>query len=94
MADNHFIYAVATYIPDIVRDERVNIGVLVISKSFGASRFEIGDFHRVLALDPDVDLCWLRDQHEIWKTELQRYVDKYDPALPRNLRSHLIYPPK
>src|SRR5579872_6574077 len=46
------------YVPDAVKDEFVNIGVVVRSPNGAEVRF-VRDYSRVLSLDPEADLEWL-----------------------------------
>jgi len=57
-----FEYAIVRVVPDIVREEHVNVGAIVFSASSDLLRAAIElDEARLLALAPDVDLALVRE---------------------------------
>jgi hypothetical protein len=62
--DKSFVYYVLRYVPNLVRDEWVNIGVLVFDPRTNERRFRLiedeDEFHRIRRLHPDADEGLLR----------------------------------
>jgi hypothetical protein len=58
--DGHDIeFCLLTYVPHMLRDEGVNIAVVVVGHGFVDVRFVV-DWERVLAIDPDADIDLLK----------------------------------
>jgi hypothetical protein len=72
---SQYTYAVAAYVPDAERDERVNIGVLLFTPVGGRARFLTGDLRRVLAIDPDADQGLLLRQADVWTRRVSCLTD-------------------
>src|SRR5256885_607731 len=57
--DRNFVYYVVRYVPDLVRDEWINIGVLLFDPESNARRFRLmeeeEEFRRLRRAHPDVD---------------------------------------
>jgi hypothetical protein len=62
--EKSFLYSVVRYTPDLVRDEWVNIGLLLFDPRTGERRFRLieeeAEFHRVRRLHPQADEALLR----------------------------------
>jgi hypothetical protein len=62
--EQNFLYSVVRYTPDLLRDEWVNIGVLLFDPRTGERRFRLieeeEEFHRVRRLHPQADERVLR----------------------------------
>jgi hypothetical protein len=67
-SDRHFAYHVLRYVPDLLRDEWVNIGVLAFNPESGERRFRLieekEEFGRVRRLHPAADEGVLRSLQE------------------------------
>lgn len=61
---NHiYEYAVIRYVPDIERDERINIGLIMMCKRRRWLRMAVNiDKNRILPIAPDSDLVSLKNQ--------------------------------
>lgn len=75
-----FTYSVLRYVPDPVRDERINMGVVVISDQSGESRcaFLPGARRKIAALNPNANVQQIERVIEAFKL---RCGDSYLPTL-------------
>ncbi|PYX90520.1 MAG: DUF3037 domain-containing protein [Acidobacteria bacterium] len=82
MADRQKLdFLILRYVPDAVKGEFVNIGVLLLGDGFADVRLTT-DWRRVRCLDPDVDLEMLETFAREIRSQLQNSVDR-ESALKR-----------
>lgn len=80
------------YVPDAVKDEFVNIGVLLVdTKEGGFADVRLTtDWSRVRCLDPDADILWLQSLEHSLRERLQgdraRLLEKLQDALSNSLQ--------
>jgi hypothetical protein len=90
-------YHVLRYVPDLVRDEWVNIGVLVFNPRTGERRLRLiedqGEYNRVRRLHPAADEAVLRalrneleDRLDNGSVPLQKILEKCDETLSTTLQ--------
>jgi Protein of unknown function (DUF3037) len=84
-----FVYRVIRYTPNLVRDEWVNIGVLLIDTRSGEKRLRLiegqDEYNRVRRLHPQADEALLRALQEDLESRLQTNGSKGGPANWREL---------
>jgi hypothetical protein len=84
-SEQGLVYHVLRYIPNLVRDEWVNIGVLVFDPHTGQRRLRLiedqGEYNRVRRLHPSVDEAVLRCLRDELEDRLDSGTDK-SPAIP------------
>src|SRR5579885_1883948 len=75
-----FSYSLVRYVPDVVRGEIVNLGVVVISEEDGqaGSRFIPRDRQRIGLLDPNADAEFVQ---ELVDGIARRFTGTYQPTL-------------
>src|SRR5437870_13318499 len=82
-----FEFFVLRYSPNAVRNERINIGFVVLEQGSNGSGFAdvrfTTDWRRALCFDPEIDLEWLKALEADIRTEIQRSPDRQ--ALMRKL---------
>ena len=84
-AEQFVAYHILRYVPDLVRDEWVNIGVLVFNPMTGERRLRLiedqAEYSRVRRLHPSVNEAVLRCLRNELEHHLDSWVDK-GPSLP------------
>jgi hypothetical protein len=82
MAEKHQLgFYLLRYVPDAVKDEFVNIGVLLLGEGADAGYADIRltrDWRRVLCLDPGADLAWLQALERDLRMRLQEAGSRAD----------------
>ena len=75
-----FEFFVFRYSPNAVRNERINIGFVVLEQGSNGSGFAdvrfTTDWRRALCFDPEIDLEWLKALEADIRTEIQRSPDR------------------
>src|SRR5256712_5785685 len=75
-----FEFFVFRYSPNAVRNERINIGFVVLEQGSNGSGFAdvrfMTDWRRALCFDPEIDLEWLKALEADIRTEIQRSPDR------------------
>jgi len=68
MREERAFYSVVAYVPDEAREERVNLGVVVVSPGppFAGALFT-GDLSRARAIDPGIDVAMVRRALRQWE---------------------------
>lgn len=85
-------YIVARFVPDPVRDEAINIGVVLqcTSRKFVACRF-LDDFARVRRIRPDIETPLLRKFSDEFQERVIRFSDIYSqPFIPEPLEHESV----
>ncbi|MDE7153903.1 MAG: DUF3037 domain-containing protein [Muribaculaceae bacterium] len=78
MNENSLVYEYATlrYVPDIEREEFINVGLLMMCKRKRWYRCEVHlCADRLRALDPDVDIDMLREQLNMFRPDSPALAD-------------------
>jgi hypothetical protein len=81
-ADKHELrFFLLRYVPDVVKEEFVNIGVMLLGEGADSAFAEVRftrDWRRVLCLDPGVDLEWLQALERDIRMRLQDAAGRAD----------------
>ena len=77
-------YVIARFVPDPIRDEPINIGVILqcSSRKYASCRF-LDDYRRIARLGPNIDVSLLHDFSDDFKLRIDSFSKPYEqPFIP------------